>query len=142
MLKDPYDSFQAGDLVYFIERRWMALCRIKKITRDQSRPNYAEYLLEILKLPIENERFQPLNTILKYFTVSHTSGVAYSGMWHFYTQEAFESSYSEYQTVMITWSRYVAPVYVLLAIALTIFLLVASGCFVLIWHLPILLQLG
>jgi hypothetical protein len=131
-MKDDYKSFQAGDLVYFIEKRRMAFCCIEKVVRDQARPDYTEYVLEIIKLPRENERFRPLNTLLKHFSVSCTSGIAYSGMWRFYTPEEFEKYYSHYQTIMISRLRYITPPLVFLLIILVIFLLMVSGCFVLI----------
>ena len=125
---DSYDSFQVGDPVFFVENRWMAFCRIKKIIRDRSRPNYAKYVLEIVRLPRENECFQPLNTILKHFSVSRTAGMYYSGMWHFYTPQEFEENYGDCQPVMINWARYVIPSLIALVTLASLFILTASGC--------------
>ena len=130
-MSDYYRVFRAGDIVYFIENRWMALCRIKKIIRDSSNPDYTEYVLEILKLPYNNEHFRPLNTLRKSFSVSEVSGLYHSGMWYLYNQEQFEKIYGDLQIIMITWARYVTPLIILIIVLVLMCILVMSGCYAL-----------
>ena len=125
-MSDLYDIFKVGDEIYFVENRWMAFCRIKKIIHDQSRPDYTKYVLEILKLPHRHEYFLAFNKLLKRFWVSRSSGVYYSGMWRFYTPQQFEKYYSDYHVVMISWAKYVLPGLIALAIFVLICILVLS----------------
>jgi hypothetical protein len=124
-----HDVFKVGDEVYFVESRWMAFCRIKKIVHNESRPDYVEYVLEILKLPYHNEYFKPLNTMHKRFSVGRTSGVYFSGMWYFYSPQQFEKYYSEYDVVMISWAKYVIPRLITLTAMVTICIMAVCGCY-------------
>jgi hypothetical protein len=136
-MSDSYGTFKVGDEVYFIENRWMAFCRIKKIIRDQSRPDYTKYVLEILKLPHRHEHFLAFNKILKHFWVGHSTGVYYSGMWRFYSPQQFEKYYGDYRVVMISWARYVIPRLIAFAVFVIIFILTIGGCYELFGIFPL-----
>jgi hypothetical protein len=90
-----YDSLQAGDHVYFVERRKMAFCRVLEVRRDPSRPDYTEYVLDIVEQWYDHEFFEPISILFsgKRLTVSRTEGMAYNGMWQFYTADEFAKYY-------------------------------------------------
>jgi hypothetical protein len=92
---DIYESLQPGDLVYIVEGRKMAFCRVVKVVRDKSKPDYTEYVLDRVEQWYNHEYFETMSVFLlgKRFTVGRTRDIAYSGMWQFYSAEEFEKYY-------------------------------------------------
>ncbi len=92
---DIYESLQPGDHVYIMERRKLAFCRVINVIRDKSRPDYTEYILDIVEQWYEHEYFETISVFLagKRLRVGRQVGFAYSGMWQFYSAENFEKYY-------------------------------------------------
>jgi uncharacterized protein YqgQ len=94
-----YNSLQPGDLIYVravatmpspLQNR-LALCRILKIKRDESQPDYIEYICEIVQQWFPD--YGPIRWFGKRLTVGCNIGFIHSGMWHLYSVEEFESSH-------------------------------------------------
>jgi hypothetical protein len=93
-------KLEAGDYVYFIERRKLALCQIVKIKKFDARPDYTEYVLNIVEQWYNHEYFRPLPIFIigGQLMVSRTEGVAYNAMWQFFSHESFEKHYGHLQS--------------------------------------------
>lgn len=89
-----YASLQPGDLVYMREINYLALCRIIRVKKNESRPDYTEYVCQIVQQWFPD--YEPVRLIGKRFTVARTAGPGhvYSGMWQFYSVDEFEKTHA------------------------------------------------
>jgi hypothetical protein len=89
---DIYESLQAGDRVYIVEGRKLAHCRVISVAREKSSPDHTEYPRDIVEQWYNHDYFETMSIFLlgRRLKVGRTRGVAYNGMWQFYSAESFE----------------------------------------------------
>lgn len=90
-----YKSLRPGDLIYIravvnMEGR-LALCRILRIKRDESRPDYFMYACRIVQQWFPD--YGPIRWLGKRLTVGCSAKLVFPGMWQLYSVQEFESSH-------------------------------------------------
>ncbi len=131
---DIYESLQPGDPVYIMEGRKLAFCRAIKIIRDKSRPTYTEYVLDIVEQWYQHDYFETISVFLagKHLRVGREAGVAYNGMWQFYSAESFEKYYGhlpsqKFNRDQVKFENALRKIVIGL-VALIVLLLLIGGC--------------
>ena len=126
MCDSGHDSYQPGDLVYYVEKDVMALCRVRKVTSDNA--GWTHYRLQIIAEPQNHETYKPLATrnpflaLYNRFTLS--CGPAYSPYGgRLYSPEQFETYYGHFQGQMAPWSS---------ALTVALSLAIMIGCLLII----------
>jgi hypothetical protein len=95
-MEEFYNSLQSGDLIYVRVvaiggQNCLGLCRILKIKRYESQPDYIEFVCKVIQQWFPD--YGPVLWFGKRVTVGCNIGIAYPGMWHVYTLEEFEMTH-------------------------------------------------
>ena len=98
-MANKYDV-KSGDLVYFKQRRKLALCKVVSVKSFDSdsryEPGYREYILDIIETWSDHEFLEPIPVFLcgRRFKVGRTNPWSeYSGDWEFYDQQEIDKYY-------------------------------------------------
>jgi hypothetical protein len=108
MSSELSDQYRPGDLLYLVEKNYMALCRVRKVRKDKPVPGGICLTLEIVEVPYDHEFFKHIGEIAPFlvFYNRYTHCISPDSPYgaRLYNPEEYDKYYGHFKGKMERWS--------------------------------------